>query len=273
MSNPPHTIHVVQPALESKTALITGASKGVGKGIALELARCGCNIAVNYASDARGAEATAAEVRAIGRQAITVQADVGLAADVDRMFAEVLRQFPRLDILVNNAGTQTWKALLDLEEAEWDHVIRTNLKGCFLCTQRAGRHMREHGGGSIVNIGSGCNKIPFPNLSSYTASKGGIEMFTKSAAIELAQYGDPCELRGARRDRDRAHEAGSSRLWKDVGRSDSAQARGPAAGRGARSSFPGERGGGFRHRPDAVRRWRTVQPPHLALLRTMDCRH
>jgi NAD(P)-dependent dehydrogenase (short-subunit alcohol dehydrogenase family) len=177
------------PTLESKTALITGASKGVGKGIALELARCGCHIAVNYASDARGADATAAEVRALGRQAVTVQADAGLAADVDRMFAEVLRQFPRLDILVNNAGTQTWKALLDLEEAEWDQVIRTNLKGCFLCTQRAGRHMREQGGGSIVNIGSGCNKVPFPNLSNYTASKGGIEMFTKSAAIELAQYG------------------------------------------------------------------------------------
>lgn len=175
--------------LESKTALVTGASKGVGKGIALELARLGCHIAVSYNSDAGGAESTAAEVRALGRQALTVQADAGLAGDVDRMFAEVLGRFPRLDILVNNAGTQTWKALLDLQEAEWDHVIRTNLKGCFLCTQRAGRHMRERGGGSIVNIGSGCNKIPFPNLSSYTASKGGIEMFTKSAAIELAQYG------------------------------------------------------------------------------------
>ncbi len=176
-------------SLESKAALVTGASKGVGKGIALELARCGCDIAVNYASDAGGAEATAAEIRALGRQAIVVQADAGVAGDVDRMFAEVLRQLPRVDILVNNAGTQTWKALLDLEETEWDRVIRTNLKGCFLCTQRAGRHMREQGGGSIVNIGSGCNRVPFPNLSSYTASKGGIEMFTKSAAIELAKYG------------------------------------------------------------------------------------
>ena len=175
--------------LESKTALVTGASKGVGKGIALELARCGCDIAVNYNSDARGAEATAGEVRALGRQALVVAADVGLAADVDRMFQEVLRRFPRLDILVNNAGMQTWKPLLDLEEGDWDRVLRTNLKGCFLCTQRAGRHMREHGGGNIVNIGSGCNRIPFPNLSNYTASKGGIEMFTKSAAIELARYG------------------------------------------------------------------------------------
>jgi len=183
------TITVMPPTLESKTALVTGASKGVGKGIALELARCGCDIAVNYNSDASGAEATAAEIRGLGRQAAIVQADVGLSAGVERMFSEVLRQLPRLDILVNNAGTQTWKALLDLQEAEWDRVIHTNLKGCFLCTQRAARHMREQGGGSIVNIGSGCNKIPFPNLSSYTASKGGIEMFTKSAALELACYG------------------------------------------------------------------------------------
>jgi NAD(P)-dependent dehydrogenase (short-subunit alcohol dehydrogenase family) len=175
--------------LESKTALVTGASKGVGKGIALELARCGCDVALNYNSDAPGAETAAEEVRALGRRAFAVHADVGLASDVDRMFAEVLRRFPRLDIMVNNAGMQTWKPLLDLEEAEWDRVIGTNLKGCFLCTQRAGRHMRQHGGGCIVNIGSGCNKIPFPNLSDYTASKGGIEMFTKSAAIELGPYG------------------------------------------------------------------------------------
>ncbi len=173
--------------LEARTALVTGASKGVGKGIALELARAGCHVAVNYNSDAAGAEATAAEIRSLGRRAFTVQADAGAAADVDRMFHETEREFPRLDILVNNAGTQVWKPLLELEEAEWDDVIRTNLKGCFLCTQRAGRRMREHGG-SIINIGSGCNQRPFPNLSSYTASKGGIEMFTKSAAIELARY-------------------------------------------------------------------------------------
>jgi NAD(P)-dependent dehydrogenase (short-subunit alcohol dehydrogenase family) len=173
---------------ESKTALVTGSSKGVGKGIALELARRGCDVAVNYHSDQSGADATVAEIRALGREAFPVQANVAMAGEVDRMFAEVLARFPRLDILVNNAGVQTWKPLLDLEEAEWDRVIDTNLKGCFLCTQRAARHMRDHGGGSIVNIGSGCNKIPFPNLVDYTASKGGIEMFTKSAAIELGKY-------------------------------------------------------------------------------------
>jgi NAD(P)-dependent dehydrogenase (short-subunit alcohol dehydrogenase family) len=175
--------------LESRTALVTGASKGVGKGIALELARAGCDVAVNYHGDRAGAEATVAEIAGIGRRAFAVQADVAVAAEVDRMFAEVSEQFPRLDILVNNAGTQVWKPLLDLEEAEWDRVIATNLKGCFLCTQRAARRMRQSDGGRIVNIGSGCNKVPFPNLVSYTASKGGIEMFTRVAAMELGRYG------------------------------------------------------------------------------------
>src|SRR5438093_13394711 len=97
--------------LASKTALVTGSSKGVGKGIALELARCGCDVAVNYHSDAAGAEATASEIAAIGQNAFVVKANVGLAADVDHMFAEIFRRFSRLDILVNNAGVQTWKPL------------------------------------------------------------------------------------------------------------------------------------------------------------------
>jgi NAD(P)-dependent dehydrogenase (short-subunit alcohol dehydrogenase family) len=174
--------------LESKTALVTGASKGVGKGIALELARAGCDVAINYHSDREGAASTAAEIAELGRAAIVLQADVGCAGEVQRMFGEFLDRFHRLDILVNNAGTQVWKPLLELEEAEWDRVIDTNLKGCFLCTQQAARHMRTAGGGRIINIGSGCNKIPFPNLVSYTASKGGIEMFTKVAALELGKY-------------------------------------------------------------------------------------
>lgn len=173
---------------ESRRALVTGASKGVGKGIALELARVGCDVAVNYNSDAAGADATVAEIRNMGRSAFAVRANVGVADDVDCMFAEVCERFERLDILVNNAGVQTWKPLLDLEEAEWDRTIQTNLKGCFLCTQRAARRMRDHKWGRIVNIGSGCNKIPFPNLVDYTASKGGIEMFTKACAIELGKH-------------------------------------------------------------------------------------
>ena len=176
-------------SLLGQTALVTGASKGVGKGIALELARAGCDVAVNYNSDQAGAEATVAEIEALGRTAFAVGGNVGKGEDVDRLFAAVFERFPRLNILVNNAGIQTWKPLLDLEEEEWDRVIDTNLKGCFLCTRTAGRHMRDAGGGVIVNIGSGCNKLAFPRLVDYTASKGGIEMFTKVAAVELGPFG------------------------------------------------------------------------------------
>ena len=171
--------------LENKTALVTGASKGVGRGIALELARQGCDILLNYNSDARGAEQTGQAIQDLGRRAKLVQADVGISNDVDRMMAEA----PELDILVNNAGVQTWSPLLELSEQDWDRTIRTNLKGCFLCTQRAARVMKHRGGGRIINIGSGCNKVAFPHLVDYTASKGGIEMFTKVAAVELAAYG------------------------------------------------------------------------------------
>lgn len=175
--------------LAGKYALVTGASKGVGKGIAVELAQAGCSVAVNYNSDAAGASDTVAEISALGAEAFAVQADVGNAPSVDAMFAEVFGHFPRLDILVNNAGVQTWKPLLELEEREWDRVINTNLKGCFLCTQRAARHMQQQGGGRIINIGSGSSKVPFPKLVDYSASKGGIEIFTKVAAVELGPYG------------------------------------------------------------------------------------
>lgn len=174
--------------LDGRFALVTGASKGVGKGIALELGRQGCQVAVNYHSDRAGAEATVAELAALGATGFAIRGDVGVKADVDAMFAATLERFGRLDVMVNNAGVQTWKPLLELTEAEWDRVIDTNLKGAFLCTQLAGRAMKETGGGAIINIGSGCNKWAFPNLVDYTASKGGVEQFTKVAAVELGRY-------------------------------------------------------------------------------------
>jgi 3-oxoacyl-[acyl-carrier protein] reductase len=144
---------------------------------------------VNYTSSQTAAEETAAEIRALGSDAFAVQADVGHGADVARMFDDVLSRWPRIDIVVNNAGVQTWTPLLDVTEAEWDAVITTNLRGCFLMTQAAARHMRETGGGAIVNIGSGSNKVPFPKLVAYTASKGGIEMLTRVSAVELGPLG------------------------------------------------------------------------------------
>ncbi len=177
-------------SLEGQAALVTGASRGIGKEIALELARNGCRVAVNYYNDpAPIVEATIAEIRALGAEVLPIQADIRSSSQVAAMFERAIAGFGCLDLLVNNAGVQTWKPLLEVTEEEWDLVVDTNLKGCFLCTQQAARYMKDHGGGAIVNLGSGCNKLGFPHLVAYTASKGGIEMFTKEAAVELGRYG------------------------------------------------------------------------------------
>ena len=180
---------VILKRLEGRSALVTGAGRGVGKGIALELAREGCRVAVNYFSSAESADETVAEIKTMGVEAFAIKADVSSAADVRDLISRVVARFGSLQILVNNAGVQTWSPLLEVSEAEWDQVIDTNLKGTFLCLQSAALHMKDHGGGAIVNIGSGCNKLAFPKLVAYTASKGGIEMLTKVAAVELGAYG------------------------------------------------------------------------------------
>jgi len=171
-----------------KVALVTGASKGVGRGIAVGIAEAGWDVGVNYNRDEEGAQATAATVRELGRRAWTLQADVGDSRQVGAMFEQFEEQAGGLSLLVNNAGVQTWAPLLELTEQDWDRTIRTNLKGTFLCTQQAARRMKTTGG-CIINVGSGANKHPFPNLVDYCASKGGIETFTKVAAVELGEFG------------------------------------------------------------------------------------
>lgn len=152
----------------------------------MELAHSGFRIAVNYNSDRAGAEQTAREITAAGGSALIVHGDVSKSSDVERMVEEA----GDVEVLVNNSATQVFKPLLELSEEDWDRVIDTNLKGCFLCTQAVARRMvASKIAGSIINIGSGCNKMPFPNLASYTASKGGIEMFTKVSAVELGAHG------------------------------------------------------------------------------------
>ncbi len=123
--------------------------------------------------------------------ALPVRSDVGIREDVESFVEQACTWHGgRPRVLVNNAGIQTWAPLLELQEDSWDDVIRTNLKGCFLNTQVVARRMSEAKvSGSIINIGSGCNKWAFPNLVDYTASKGGIEQFTKSAAVELGPHG------------------------------------------------------------------------------------
>ncbi len=179
----------IEQILSGRSALVTGAGSGIGRNIATSLGRAGCRVAVNYLDKPEGAEETVAQVRAVGSEAFTVQGDVSRPDDVARMVDAVVDRWGAIDVLVNNAGVQTWTPFLDVTEAEWDTVIDTNLKGCFLCTQAAARRMKTQGRGIIVNIGSGCNKVPFPGLVAYTASKGGIEMLTKVAAVELGPLG------------------------------------------------------------------------------------
>lgn len=172
---------------EHGTALVTGSSKGVGRGIAIGLANAGWDVVVNYNGDREGAESTARAIRDIGRSSWVIQANVANSDDVLGMFAELDQCDAKpLRLLVNNAGVQTWCSLMELSEQDWDRVIDTNLKGSFLCTQQAARRMIKHGlGGSIINIGSGANKRPFPNLVAYSASKGGLNQLTQVCAVEL----------------------------------------------------------------------------------------
>ncbi len=173
-----------------RIAVVTGGSSGIGKGICLHLAGLGWDVAATYGRNHEGARSTAAAVEEKGRRALVEQCDVGYRDQVAAFFEKVVKELGVPALVVNNAGVQHWGPLLEMTDDDWDRVIRTNLKGTFLCTQVGAALMVEHGiKGSIVNIGSGCNKVPFPKLVSYTASKGGIEMFTRSAAIELGRHG------------------------------------------------------------------------------------
>lgn len=172
-------------------ALVTGGSTGIGHHLVGALAEAGFAVAFSYRSSPNPALETVEALQVRGMDVLAVQGDAGIKTDVEHFVARAgdwAGCSPTL--LVNNAGIQTWSPLLDLEEDRWDDVLRTNLKGCFLNTQIVGRLMAAAGkGGSIINLGSGCNKLAFPNLVDYTASKGGIEQFTKSAAVELGKYG------------------------------------------------------------------------------------
>jgi len=176
-------------AKKTKLALVTGASKGVGRGIAIGLAADGWDIGINYQGDTPGAKATADAIRDQERQCWILQADVGDSQQVEAMLNDLHAWAGIPDLLVNNAGVQTWSSLLDLDEADWDRTIQTNLKGTFLCMQRTARLMKDAGtGGCIINIGSGANKAPFPNLIDYCAAKGGVETLTTVAAVELGPH-------------------------------------------------------------------------------------
>lgn len=175
----------------NKLAVITGGSTGIGAHLAEAFAQAGYDIGFSFVGDPRPAEQVVEAIVRNGGRAFSQAADVGKGADVTRFYADLAAWAGRApDVLINNAGIQTWSSLLDLSEQDWDDVIRTNLKGCFLNSKAAAQAMIDAGKpGSIINIGSGCNKLAFPKLVSYTASKGGIEQFTKVSAAELGPHG------------------------------------------------------------------------------------
>jgi len=175
--------------LEGKVALVTGASRGIGREIALELAREGANVAINYAGSEAKALEVAAEIRTMGREAITIQADVSSSESVDSMVKQTIEAFGKLDILVNNAGITKDNLLMRMKEADWDDVININLKGVFLCTKAVTRQMMKQRSGRIINISSIVGVSGNAGQANYVAAKSGVIGLTKTTAKELATRG------------------------------------------------------------------------------------
>jgi len=176
--------------LAGRRALVTGGGRGIGRALALGLARSNVEVAIVYNQDAEAAERVAAEGRALGVRALAVQADTGEPTAVQRMLQQVVDEFGGLDILVNNAGTLSRAPFLDLTVDEWRRVLRTNLDGYFVVGQAVARHMVESGThGCIVNVTSSNQAALAPNLTHYVVSKTGAWALTRQMAFELAAYG------------------------------------------------------------------------------------
>ncbi|HDA1708934.1 TPA: 3-oxoacyl-[acyl-carrier-protein] reductase [Staphylococcus aureus] len=173
----------------TKSALVTGASRGIGRSIALQLAEEGYNVAVNYAGSKEKAEAVVEEIKAKGVDCFAIQANVADADEVKAMIKEVVSQFGSLDVLVNNAGITRDNLLMRMKEQEWDDVIDTNLKGVFNCIQKATPQMLRQRSGAIINLSSVVGAVGNPGQANYVATKAGVIGLTKSAARELASRG------------------------------------------------------------------------------------
>ena len=170
--------------------LVTGGSKGIGRGVAVRLAQEGADVAVNYNADRPGADEAVAEIGALGRRAVALAGDVGRVADVRRLVAESARALGGLDVLVNNAGIERHAPFWEVTEADYDAVLDVNLKGVFFATQAFVQHCRAVGQpGRIVNISSVHEDLAFPNFAAYCAAKGGLRMLARTLAVELGPLG------------------------------------------------------------------------------------
>ncbi|UXU58751.1 3-oxoacyl-[acyl-carrier-protein] reductase [Staphylococcus agnetis] len=170
----------------TKVALVTGASRGIGRSIALQLAEEGFNVAVNYAGNKEKAEQVVESIKEKGVEAFAIQANVANPDEVKAMIKEVVSQFGSVDVLVNNAGITRDNLLMRMKEQEWDDVIDTNLKGVFNCIQKVTPQMLRQKGGRIINLTSIVGAVGNPGQINYVASKAGVIGMTKTAARELA---------------------------------------------------------------------------------------
>ncbi len=176
--------------LEGKKALVTGSSKGIGRGIAVRLAREGADVVINYNSDPKGAEEALAEVQALGRRGAVIKANLAGVSDVRMLVEQSEHELGGLDILVNNAGIEKHARFQEVTEDAFDAVLDVNLKGVFFATQAFVRACERGGrGGKVINISSVHEEIAFPNFAAYCASKGGIRMLTRTLAVELGPLG------------------------------------------------------------------------------------
>lgn len=175
--------------LEGKKALVTGASRGIGRAIALALAAEGADVAVNFAGNEVAAKAVAAEIEALGRKAIIIKADIASYEAAAAMLDQVVKELGRIDILVNNAGITRDGLLMRMKEEDWDAVLTTNLKGVFNCTKAAIKYMMKQRYGRIVSISSVVGVMGNAGQANYAAAKAGVIGFTKAVAKEVAARG------------------------------------------------------------------------------------
>ncbi len=174
--------------LKGKCAIVTGGTRGIGRAVALMLAREGCNVAINYRKSDKEAKEIVEEIKKMGRDALAVKADVSSYEDAQKMFEKVLETFGHLDILVNNAGINWDGVIWKMSEEQFDTVIATNLKGCFIYNKLAAGHFKDRRYGKIVNISSINGLRGKFGQTNYSASKGGEIALTKSLAKELGKF-------------------------------------------------------------------------------------
>ena len=175
--------------LTGRTALITGGNTGIGRAVALAYAGEGADVAVLYVKRDDEAQSLVREIEARGRRALALRCDVTLEAQVEAAFAQVIGTFGQLDILVNNAGIQRPQAIVEMRVDDWDRMLAVHLRGGFLCSRAAARHMMARKSGKIINLCSQLGYIGRENYTAYSAAKGGVIAFTRALAKEMAPYG------------------------------------------------------------------------------------